>query len=147
MLLGRCGCKDQYEPRGLSLNDYGGMWGCFQLYLWLKGCLKHSSSPYKWTPGCHFGCYSFAAIYSYAVMCEAGLLWILEAFLLPLIGTAACLSSIQQPAGHFPAICVSPTHSDMKWCHRICLLVISACCLTFNTKQNIAQVNCGILHY
>lgn len=58
---------------------------------------------------------SFSVIYGYAVLREAGLLWAPEAFLLPsLMAVAALLFPVQQPAGHLPAICARPTHSDTR---------------------------------
>lgn len=72
--------------------------------------------PYKRTPSWHFGHCSSSVIYGFVALCEAGYLWILGAFLLPsLMEIAALLFSVQQPAGHLPAICVSlPPYSDTR---------------------------------
>ena len=91
--------------------------------------------PYKQTSSWHFGHCSSSVIYGFVALCEAGYLWILGAFLLPsLMEIAALLFSVQQPAGHLPAICVSlPPYSDTRWCHWVCWLVTSAHCWTFST--------------
>ena len=87
----------------------GGVWGCVQLHLRLpldRACSKHRSRPYRRAP-----CWLLFLL-SHFWSCSdvwAGLLWILEAFLLPsLMDIAAPLFSVQQAAGHLPDICVSP---------------------------------------
>lgn len=89
----------------------GVFWGCCKstsVSGQTKACSQQGSLPYKWTSSWHFGHCSSSVIYGFVALCEARYLWILGAFLLPsLMEIAALLFSVQQPAGHLPAICVS----------------------------------------
>lgn len=64
---------------------------------------QHGSGPSQRAPSWHFGRCSFSAFYGSAALCEARLLWILEAFLLPSDGN--CYSFVLCPTTSRPPSC------------------------------------------
>lgn len=156
MILGRYGYKDWYEPSSLSFDGWlGRSWWHLRLFATpslslVRPKVAQSIGPVL-TNGRHAGV--LAAVPSQPLMVmqrcvKLGFCGFWKHFWCPL-WWKLLLPFVPRPTTSrpLPAICASTPHSDTRWCHRICLLMILGHCLIFRTKRNIARMNYRILQY